>query len=244
MIKIESSNAQIPPGKLAVTLLVTALCSQLLPFGSLLFVAAAVANAIGGGPQNDVWIYLGLVLIPAGPLLLGLYLKPGWRGIGIGLLGLLGTFGGYLLDDLAEQLTTPFTLITAQSLSSKSIGLSTIPFAAGGVMVILLVAGKVKDLREFAGVAIAIFFSILMSIGLANMIAIIPAFDASYREGGGAESLPIFLSFLWLWLSAVFFPELLSRRTDWRGLFIWIAAILIFTIVIFSVALGLGQYSG
>ena len=62
-MKTESSNTQTSLGKLAITLMVTALCSQALPLGLFWLLGAGIANAIGGGPQNDVWENLGLILI-------------------------------------------------------------------------------------------------------------------------------------------------------------------------------------
>ena len=60
--------------------------------------------------------------------------------------------------------------------------------------------------------------------------------------GGGISHIGItvdyvrfYFPFLYIWLSAVFFPVLLSRQTNWRGLLIWISIMLIFTIVIFMV---------
>ena len=40
----------------------------------------------------------------------------------------------------------------------------------------------------------------------------------------------------WVWLSAVFFPELLSRRTDWRGALMYILLMVIATGIIYFVA--------
>ena len=212
-------------------LLGTALCSQALPAGLYLLVGAAVANAFGGGPQNDVRENLGLVLILGNTLLLGLYVRPDWRGIGISLLGLLGEVGGFLFPG-------PFPL----SPNFISEGLSYVPLGIGGIVIMQWVAGKIKSTRELIGMVLAILIGISMSIGLAVMIAKTPALNANYLKGGGVESLHFFLPILWTWLSAVFFPEFLSRRTDWRGLLIWVAAMLIFTIVIFGVLVGLGVF--
>ena len=232
MMKAESSNTQISLGKLATTLIVTALCSQALPSGLFMLLGASVANAIGGGPQNDIWEYLGLILILGGPFLLGLYLKPGWRSIGIGLLGLLGEAGGFVLFWLVLQLITSLSPITTtESLSSNFVeGLDFVLPAAGGIVVILWVAGRMESTQEIMGIGLAILIGLGLSAGLVILVMISQGIDQ-----GTAWILPFFLAFLWTWLSAVFFPEFLSHRTDRRGLLICIAVMLIFTVVIFMV---------
>ena len=228
MMKTESSNTQTSLGKLAITLLVTALCSQALPVGLLMLVGATVANAIGGGPQNDVWENLGLILILGSTLLLGLYLRPGWRGICIGLLGLIDVVCGFLFE-----LGMPSGTIV-ESLPDNSIpyliheGLSYIFPVVAGIVAILWFAGKIKSTQEWIGLGVGVVVGVVMCIGLATGVGI-------SHLGNTVEYVRFHLPFLYIWLSAVFFPELLSRRTDWLGLLIWIAIMLIFTIVIFSV---------
>jgi len=82
------------------------------------------------------------------------------------------------------------------------------------------------------GIGLAILIGLGLSAGLAILVMISPGND---QETAGF--LPFFLPFLWTWLSAVFFPESLSHRTDRRGLLIWIAVMLIFTIVIATIVL-------
>ena len=239
-METESSNTQTSLGKLAITLLVTALCSQALPIGLLLLVGTGVANAIGGGPQNDVWENLGLILTLGSTLLLGLYLRPGWRGIGIGLLGLIGEVCGFLFELLVIKLLpeTLFSITIYESLPADSIpyliyqGLSYVFPIVVGIVAILWFAGKIKSTQEWIGVGVGVVVSVVICIGLATGIGI-------SHIGNTVESM-FYFPFLYIWLSAVFFPVLLSRRTDWRGLLIWIAIMLIFTIVIFMVNPNLG----
>ncbi len=95
-------------------------------------------------------------------------------------------------------------------------------------MAILWFAGKIKSTREWIGLGVGVVVGVVMCIGLATGIGI-------SHIGNTVESVRFYFPFLYIWLSAVFFPVLLSRRTDWRGLLIWIAIMLIFTIVIFMV---------
>ena len=193
-----------------------------------MLIGAAIANAIGGGPQNDVIENQGLILILGSTLLLGLYLRPGWRGIGIGLLGLIGEVCGFLLSLLVPSITI------FESLPDNSIpyliyqGLSYVFPVVGGIVAILWFAGKIKSTREWIGLGVGVVVGVVMCIGLATGIGI-------SHIGNTVESVRFYFPFLYIWLSAVFFPVLLSRRTDWRGLLIWIAIMLIFTIVIFMV---------
>jgi len=148
-MKTESSNTQISSGKLAITLIVTGLCSQALPVGVFLFLGSAFGNSIA--------VCLSPFFILGGPFLLGLYLKPGWRSIGIGLLGLLGGLlgevGGFVLFGLVLQLNTSLSPITTtDSLSYNFLeGLGFVLPAAGGIGVILWVAGRMESTQEIMG---------------------------------------------------------------------------------------------
>jgi hypothetical protein len=225
MMKTESSNAQISPGKLATILIVTALCSQALPVGVFLFLGSAFGNSVA--------VYLSPFFILGGPFLLGLYLKPGWRSVGIGLLGLLGEAGGFVLFWLVLQLITSLSPITPESFSSNFIGgLDFVLPAAVGIVVILLVAGRMESAQEIMGIGLATLIGLGLSAGLVILVMVSPGNDQET-----AAFLPFFLPFLWTWLSAVFFPEFLSHRTDRRGLLIWTAVMLIFTIVIAAIVL-------
>ncbi len=222
-MKTESSNTQTSLGKLTTTLIVTALCSQALPVGVFFF----LLGGMGGNSGGDIALYLSPFFILGGPFLLGLYLKPGWRSIGIGLLGLLGEVGGFLLFWVVLSPVTPGSWF-----SNFGGCLDFALPAAGGIVVILLVAGRMESTQEIMGIGLAIFIGLGLSAGLAILVI-----NSTGNDQNTAAFLPFFLPFLWTWLSAVFFPESLSHRTDRRGLLIWIAVMLIFTIVIAAIVL-------
>ena len=214
--------------KLTTTLLVTALCSQ-LPFVAAFPATFALLTRGGGimgvGPEPDstialVWFFgssiIAIALLVLGPSLLGRYLERDKHGLSSGFLGLIPMLAvivaGYFLD-----------LLNIALIRYLFLDLS----AGFGIVVILLVGKIVKLPREIIGLGLGI------AVGIAITVGFTVIFNADYF-------FP--LPFLWVWLSAVFFPEFLSRRTDWRGLMIWVAVMLIFTIVIFSVLVGLGFF--
>ena len=229
MMKAKSSNTQISLGKLATTLIVTALCSQALPVGLNLLISAGIENMGYGGPsaiaQSNFDGLLALALILAGPFLFGLYLKPSWSGLGIGFLGLAGEVAGYLFFALISALISPlFAAIGALLLLFPGLV---------GILVMLWVAGKIKSSQERRGLGIGIVIGTGASVGLVVLVTIFQVLVKSTQ--GPSGHLLIFLSFLWTWLGAVFFPEFISHRTDRRGLVIWIAVMLTSTSVIATI---------
>jgi hypothetical protein len=223
-----SSTSQVSLNKLTLTLLVTAFCSQALPAGLNLLVSAGMENMGYAGPsavaQSNFYGLLALAFMLAGPFFYGLYIRSGWGGLRIGFLGLLGEIGGFLFSVLIGYLIgSPPEIV---------LSLLFIFPALGEIVVMLWAAGKIRSIQERNGIGLAIAIGIGMSIGLAILVTISQALVG--RTQGPAGYLIFFLPFLWIWLSTVFFPEFLSHRTDQRGLVIWIAAMLIFTFVIFE----------
>ena len=179
-----------------------------------------------------LFLILALTSFLAGPLIFGLYLKPKWGGVGIGFIGLIGEFGSLLF--LLPSSLGLLSLVHIWPFETLGFLLFSCFGGLGGIVIMLLVAGKLRSDQERMGIGLAIVIWIGMSIGLAA----VPAIGASNREGSSVEYLSLYLPFLWIWLNAVFFPELLSRRTDWRGIFIWIAIMLTFTFLIAIIILG------
>ncbi len=95
-------------------------------------------------------------------------------------------------------------------------------FEGLGIVVILYVDRRMDLTQErigtAVGIAIGIAISVLLEIAIVN-------------SGLEVYSLPAlsYLPMLWIWLSALFFPELSSHRTSWRGMLIWLAMMLFFT---------------
>jgi hypothetical protein len=211
-MKTESSNTQTSLGKLATTLIVTALCSQFPMIGFIFFAAFDLSGSMGGD-QDGLFLIPALAFLLIGPSLMGLYLERDKHGLFSGFLGLISMvaviFAGYFLN-----------LLDIKIINYLFLGLS----AGFGIAVILLVGKIVKLRREIIGLGLGIAFGIAISVGLTMIINANRLYDYLY-------SLP----FLWVWLSTVFFPELFSRRTDWRGALVYILLMVIATSIIYFV---------
>jgi hypothetical protein len=219
IMKTQSSNTQISLGKLAITLLVTALCSQ-LPFVAVFPAMLAMLTRGGGimgvGPPPDsaialAWFFgssiIAIALLCAGPVFLSLFFNQSWSNLknGIFVSIVLAICGGISLYVESHY------------------RLNGISFAATGSVVIALLLvfnGKIKNNLDF------------LLLILAILIGLVISWQISLNFYRSPSMIEIPMSFLEIWLSAVFFPELFSRRTDWRGALMYILLIVVFTTII------------
>jgi len=214
-MKTESSNTQTSLGKLTLTLFVTAVCSQFPMIGYIFLTSFFFSGFMGRDPGiNGLFWIPALAFLLLGPLLLGLYLERDKHGLSSGFLGLIAM--------LAMILTGYFLGL----LDTKIINYLFLDLSAGFGIVVILLFGKIMKLpREIIGLGLGIAVGIAISVGFTVIFNVDRLFDFLF-------SLP----FLWVWLSAVFFPELLSRRTDWRGALMYILLMVIATGIIYFVA--------
>ena len=218
-MKAESSNTQTSPGKLATTLIVTALCSQLPYIGILAAFFAFFMSE--GGPMNTIpqplsasdvvvlsilWI-VPFAILSIGPVFLSLYFNRNLRGFKNGLLTSITLIGCFVITWHIYILKQPYPV-------SASIA----------VAFLLIVNGKIRNKSDFMGLALAILIGFILSLGIVPMV-----------EQTSLLFTNIPMLSLWIWLSAVFFPELFSRRTDWRGALVYILVMVIATSIIYFV---------
>ena len=184
------------------------ICSLLPPVGILLVLGAALSySRFGGGDPQPAGYVLGLLFIFGSPLLLGLYFSPNWRGLLSGVLAifwLLGIIGGHLIGLI--HIPDPVIVI------------SLLLMFAGAVIIILIVDEMVKTKTDFVGLGLGVVIGCLLAFfamsGLPN------------RQGG--QIIPAIPAII---LSAILFPDILSRRTGWLSLLI-VGAMLVATVVI------------
>ena len=225
MTNTETSNSQISPGKLAITLLVTAVCSQ-LPFVAGIAALIADLSRIGGimgvGPQPDslialVWFFgsslIAIVLLCAGPVFLSLFFNWNWNSLKSGIfVSIVLIICGEISWHMEDQYS-----------------LNGISYEITGSVVIALLLFFIRKIRNKLDF-LQLVFAILIGLFISWQISL------CFHQNPSISIIAVIpLPFLWTWLSAVFFPELFSRRTDWRGALIYILITVDFTTIILTI---------
>ncbi len=209
------SSDRVPLSKLTITLLVTALCSQFPSIAVPMLVSSVVmsSNSIGGHDLVGAVLYgiLGLSFLIGGPILLGWYFTPDRNGMLNGFRGFLAIPGAYLIYSVVT------ILAQLKSDTSHILLFGIIPSLSIGA--ILTGSGKIRSRREWIGLGLAIILGIGLSTILMNRIE--------------ATTLPIL--YLWIWLSAVFVPELICFRIEWHGLLIWLLFMILSPIIVYQI---------
>ena len=196
--------------KLLITLFITVISSQLFAFGFLVSIWAAFAGsgivAFGGSMDDPEKIRLSnisTILFFSGSLILGIYLKPRIRGIISGLLALPAFFFAWNgLESLYSILNW-----SGSSLPDLVVWLRDLSLISSFVITtILVVSGKVSSRRSLGYMSLGILIGIALSVLSGFLLTFI--YGTSYNP----EIIPIFIAFLWTWLSTVFVVEFTSLR--------------------------------
>lgn len=186
-----------------LSLLITAVCSQMLTWGLLLSAAGLVSFS---GSISWLSVFLSLAIMASGPLVLGLHMNLGWRGF---FAGVLSIPLGWLIGSITVNI--PF-------LGS--------PFYSGiaGVMIIMILAftQKIKSIKDFMWA--------MLGIGFGGILSVI-SLNFSNKSVSGIY-IQFFLTFLWVWLSAIFFPDLVQRRAGRNDVIVWVAMMTVFPFIV------------
>ena len=141
-----------------------------------------------------------LVLLPGSFLIISLYLSRSRRGWAAGFWALVVyIFSLFIAYEIASALHI-------NNLFGLEFGIGSCLSMA----VLLGVSGRVKSRSQWLGLGLGLVIGILPYI-IANPLT-------PYQTAFG---------FVWIWLSAVFFPELIDRRVGWQGILVWVGLMFI-----------------
>jgi len=178
--------------KLPVLLAGVLICSSLFSIG----VALVFGSVIIGGDYRWEGLILGIIFIFGSPILIGLFLRFDNRG---GLSGVLGLIWVVMLWPV--MLSGAFRAFIFPWM-----------FILGPITIVLAISERLKQMKEFAGLFLGLLIGYILTLLAVRYI------PNPENTGFG----PMIVSFLFIWLSAVFFTELLSGRTGWRGVLVWL----------------------
>jgi hypothetical protein len=218
--------------RMTLTLFITALCSQSLLAAIIPIIFAFLA--LNGGVMEEgnpsisgflVSSIVALIVLSAGPILLSLYFNWNRNGLKNGILAsiILAVCGG--IGYYLEGILIPFDSPSQNYLS----GISFVVSASITIIFLLILNGKIKNNVDYTGLILGTVIGFGIWIIFKERFLTDPSF--TFINGffiNGSTYAP----FVWIWLSAVFFPELFSRRMDWRGVIVYIFMMVVFTIII------------
>ncbi len=209
------SNDALKPGlawpsrRLLFKLILAMVCAPTLTIGLSVLLGAAFAGSVGwGGGGTEVAKYgvVGLAVIFAGPFALALTLSGLGKSLVSGCLSILAMgVGMYVLGQLSGTLLTSNAMYAFPLAVVAGMQIATLELASG-------------DIRDKSGI-------IGVGIGLGVGLTLVSGFSQILDPKG--ESLLKAFSVPWatysslVWLSAVFFPDLVRRKVGWGGVLIW-----------------------
>lgn len=202
-----------PSRRLWLKLLLALICSPSFVVGELLLLAGAftggsAVNFLGFDEISGYLIaFLGIAVMVGGPVLISLSLSLSGRGAGAGLLAVVIMLVTWYFASVAND---------ASRYVNDSLQLA---LTAGSAIAILeLIMGGIRNRHGLAGLGLGLLVGLLLV--LANSAVVGP-----FHYGGPRKNELWILSwsvpFALVWLSSLFFPELLSRRVGWGGVLVW-----------------------
>jgi len=203
-------DSKPPWSRVTTNLLITLLASLLNISGTLLLVGLVFEfspnppNSFFNGPTEsiNVGIFRGLLaflLLFSSFLGLSLYPRPrpSWHPFAIALVVLGTYYFGAIFSSLylapALGIYNPLNFII-----EVSAGIS--------ITALLFVTRRVSAWSRLLG----LIFGLIVGVGI-------------YTIGNPQNSTNVAFGFPWIWLSAVFFPDLFNRRVGWQGIVVWLA---------------------
>jgi hypothetical protein len=183
-------------GKLVRAFLIVGVVSLIHVYG-LLTAATGVFRFDDNRASNNVNASLGiwgLLVMVGGPIGLGLYLKPNWRGVVSGVLAVVGEAIGFVAGDL---ILVEFLRSSEYSTFTRDQAMFMAIPSSFGISFLLVSVGLIRTRREIAGLVLG------LCVGAIGAILI-------------SVSLPLpteYLTLVWIWINALLFTELLSGKT-------------------------------
>lgn len=206
-------------------LMATLVCSHIIFWGIVFTVSALLSGmslgALGGTGSPAKFVAFGrvaLILLLAGPYMFSFYLNPRWAGLTGVILAIPSLVAGGLVIWLLGFLFS----ITGFSIGDTNYDWSITSGVFAGVMVTLLFlcSGRRITRLDIAGVGLGWIVGIVISLVVQWAILLFP--KISFPALSDRLFLFASISFCWVSLSIIFFPELLTRRVGWYGFVIWL----------------------
>lgn len=213
---MSSSGKHLQPNKaqnlttLTKKLLVTWICGLIWGAGSSLFILTLLGWLLSGiatfSNRSAITSWqafamgLGLAALVVCPTLVGFYLTKSRRGLISGLLGgIVGTIG------------IPGLLMFGQALG---LGLTA------AVIATVILMGTGVSPRRVWGLFLGLVVGLALSVtgGLLGRV--------SFTEDDSIGLSIVWLASPLIWMSAVYFPELLAGRNGWKGVVVWVLLVL------------------
>lgn len=188
--------------KFTITLSVTLVSSIMVFWGIAIAIYSAFVS-YGGNRERANWlVILGLILVISGNFLLGLFFNSGRRGWISGFVapfaGMAGwAFAGSGISYSLSELSPSLMWILGFGITATAM-----------IITLVIISGKVQTYPGFVGLALGILVGILLPFWLLRIT----------RE---SDLFPT-ITFIWMWLSAVFFTELYSKRVSLGETLIWL----------------------
>lgn len=186
-----------------------------LPAFFIIGLAGAAATSFGAFNAGS-WIILagvlGLVTLSIGPILLGTFLAHSWlRGFRNGLVAL---FAGVFVFVVEYMLLVAIPSDVRQLVLFSGLSAGILGIHALAIILTVLVLSANSATHNLPGLGVG------MVIGLGFSFVIGLTLDKNT------------LHILWetpplIWVSIVYFPELMARRSGWKGFVIWVLLVLI-----------------
>lgn len=239
MISGSSPGAAAPPvrggdlGGLIKELLVAWGCSLTWGGGIFFTIGAFLAWAFSGFPFSEpqplttlqgVVLGAGLILTLSSPVFMGAFLARSWRrGITSGLSALLvGTIllitssliislpGNVIWDFFAEN-------VAAELYFSTATGITAVMVITP--LILMLMSTWVPPIRRVDGLGLGLIMGLGFSVASGFVLG---------RNLFAGDNV---FHFIWqvpplVWVSAVYFPELMAGRSGWKGFLVWALLIL------------------
>ncbi len=160
---------------------------------------------------EGIYLVLFFLLFVVGPISIGLLLSPGWRGIRAGLVTVI-----------ANPVLWYIAAIATQDVSSidHDLQLQLGLVAAGVVILLEIMTGDVGGQAKIVGLGIGI------AVGL--FLVFLNGYLIGPFHLAGNDALMSFSLYppnALVWLSALFFPQWVSRQVGWGGAIVWIVLI-------------------
>jgi hypothetical protein len=169
-----------------VSLCAASLCAAVLAIYTRRIFAGHIFSIIGPA----LW---------GGPISIGLLLSPGWRGVIAGLVTVIASPAIWYLAGFADE-ASGFPDI------DLLLGLA----AATVVMLLEIITGDVRGQAEIVGLGIG------FAVGLFLVLVENPLVGPFHYKGNDALMLfSLYPPNALVWLTTLFFPELVSRKVGW-----------------------------
>ena len=176
-------------GKLPIAVIMAGVSGLAQVYG--FSVLTASSSAAASYQTSIMLLVLGFVLMIGSPIGFGLYLKPGWRGILVGILGLVGEIIGGILGLV---ILTPYTFFLNVEEETRIQAIQLALISSFGIAFLLFSSRAIKTRREITGLGAGMLLGATGAIVTSQVWPLMMGY----------------LTFAWIWISALLVPGLFS----------------------------------